>query len=442
MGVFLSEAGGPPSPEHYIEIDGVETLNPAYEIWLADEKVRQSEQGQREAENPATRGRTAELDRAFAAVYGPNWTTWTNAGKEAMTLIIKGMISQAGISYTDEAGMTDLLRLASTNPEFNLEVTHLRNDIARRRRGARWDAVFKIGKIVLTALGIGGILTPVGYAAGQAAIPSNTPPPFNPADPAGTLTPYQTPPPTLPVSTDPGVNSYYTGQTQNIPGGGTVSSSPTIPLVTGTPVTGTPTSGKFDPATTAKKLLSGEWTWSDILKDFGKAGIDAISEYLGAQQKNRQATARKDESMRDIAATQAYMEKEAKRQTGYVDVDYARQVDDLRRSQYMQDLHKQESLTQRGITPVTNSSIAQSEWRRLAESKKVENEGVDILKKRKMEEIASGLERSQITAERAGREVGREFNEAYTSWQDVIKPKNTSDLWGGVLEEGIKEITK
>ena len=170
-------------------------------------------------------------------------------------------------------------------------------------------------------------------------------------------------------------------------------------------------------------------------------GVDAISEYLGAQQKNRQATAWKNESMRDIAATQAYMEKEAKRQTGYVDVDYARQVDDLRRSQYMQDLHKQESLTQRGITPVTNSSIAQSEWRRLAESKKVENEGVDILKKRKMEEIASGLERSQITAERAGREVGREFNEAYTSWQDVTKPKNTSDLWGGVLEEGIKEIT-
>ena len=432
----FSLTGGPPPPSSFIEIDGVEQPNPAYERWVADEKVREAKRAQGVAEDPATRGRTVELDRAFAAVYGPNWTTWTNAGKEAMTLIIKGMISQAGISYTDEAGMTDLLRLASTNPEFNLEVKHLRNGIARGKRQDKWNEAFKVAKIVLSAIGIAGILTPVGYAAGQAAIPSDTPPPFNPADPAGTLTPYQTPPPTLPVSTDPGVNSYYTGQTQNIPGGGTVSSRPTIPIVTGTP-----TFGRFDPATTARRLLSGEWTWSDILKDFGKAGVDAISEYLGAQQKNRQATAWKDESMRDIAATQAYMEKEAKRQTGYVDVDYARQVDDLRRSQYMQDLHKQESLTQRGITPVTNSSIAQSEWRRLAESKKVENEGVDILKKRKMEEIASGLERSQITAERAGREVGREFNEAYTSWQDVIKPKNTSDLWGGVLEEGIKEIT-
>ena len=433
----FSFTGGPPPPEPFIEIDGVEQPNPAYERWAADEQVRGAEQGQRRAEDPATQNRTAELDRAFAAVYGPNWTTWTNSTKEARTLLIKGMISQAGISYTDEAGMTDLLRRASQNQQFNLESDHLRSDIARGKRREKWDAPFKIAKTILSAIGIGGILTPAGYAAGQAAIPSDTPPPFNPADPAGTLTPYQTPPPTLPVSTDPGVNSYYTGQTQNIPGGGTVSSSPTIPLVTGTP-----TSGKFDPATTAKKLLSGEWTWSDILKDFGKAGVDAISEYLGAQQKNRQSTARKDESMRDIAVTQAYMEKEAKRQTGYVDVDYARQVDDLRRSQYMQDLHKQESLTQRGITPVTNSSIAQSEWRRLAESKKVENEGVDILKKRKMEEIASGLERSQITAERAGREVGREFNEAYTSWQDVTKPKNTSDLWGGILEEGIKEITK
>ncbi len=364
-------------------------------------------------------GRQAARD-FYDSIYGPGQADKKAPGTvEARVAVIIRWGQGQGIN--DVEGLRTFGRSMVGNPDFDAEVTRQNNVYKHQKTADQWAEVSKVAKIITGALTVGSLLTPADYVAQQAA--ASTIPGTTPTDLAGTITPYQTPTPALPVSTDPYVNAAATGTTQALPGGGTVTPNMTSNFVTPTVNLGQLSKYGTSVDDIADKVLNGTLSWADILKEGEDAAISLIMDKIQNAPKER-----KEEAW--YAGNRKMYEQQANIGRERVSQDYAREMDDLRRSQHIQNLNARQQLAERGITPNIQSSIGGSEWHRLAEEQAADRSGRELLKKRKLEDIGLQLEEAQRRTP--------QYGESSTSFGEVLKgeaPQLASDIAGDVWDK-------
>ncbi len=189
-----------------------------------------------------------------------------------------------------------------------------------------------------------------------------------------------------------------------------------------------------------QKVLSGEASWTDVLGQLKDAGISVASEWLSKAPERRELEQELGHIQNYTAQQQALANKGYGISEARANEDYQRQMDELRRSQHVQNLATRESLAERGITPTTGSSIGASTWRGVGEEQQAATTGREILRQRTLENIGLQREGAALSGGEEAYRTEQAYESTYPDWQKILKSRVTPSAIYGAGEQVLSNI--